>query len=527
MSVEVPFATRFAPNGMVCSVDHLASAAGVAALRDGGSASDAAIAANAVLAVTAQHMCGLGGDLFALVHTGGRAAPEVLNASGRAGSLADPDRLRAEGHTEMPFRGDIRSVTVPGCVDGWMALHERHGRLPLDRLLAPAIGYATDGFPASPLLAAVVPDIAHLEGAGDYTAGGAVRTGQLIRRPGVARTLEAVAREGRTGFYGGELGEGLLALGPDEYTAADLERSNADWVEPIAAEAWGHRLWTVPPNSQGYLTLASAWIADGLPVPDDEDDPCWAHLLVEAARQAGYDRNEVLHEHADGAALVAPDRLASRRAAVSADRTSALGAPAAAGDTMFLCAADADGTAVSLIQSNASGFGSHVIVPGPRIFLHNRGIGFSLEPGHPAEYGSGRRPRHTLSPAMITATDGTLVGPVGTMGGDGQPQILLQVLARLLHGGRSPAHAVGAGRWVLATEGPSGFDTWVDPDRLVVDVEGHAPDWDGGLVERGHRVRRTDPHLAHYGHAHLIVDRGGVWAGAADPRTRIGSVAGY
>ncbi len=527
MSVEVPFATRYAPRGMVGSVDHLASAAGLAALQDGGSAADAAIAANAVLAVTAQHMCGLGGDLFALVHTGGTAPPEVLNASGRAGSLADPDRLRAEGHAEMPFRGDIRSVTVPGCVDGWVELHRRHCRLPLDRLLAPAIGYATDGFPASPLLAAVVSDIAHLEGAADYNAGGPVRTGQLIRRPGVARTLDAVAREGRAGFYGGEFGEGLLNLGPDEFTPADLERSHADWVEPLAADAWGHRLWTVPPNSQGYLTLASAWIADGLPLPDDEDDPRWPHLLVEAARQAGFDRDAVLHEHADGTALVAPDRLSRRRAAISAERASALPVATGAGDTMYLCAVDGDGMAVSFIQSNASGFGSHLIVPGPRIFLHNRGIGFSLEPGHPAEYGPGRRPRHTLSPAMIARSDGTLVGPVGTMGGDGQPQILLQVLARLLHGGRSPAHAIGAGRWVLATEGPSGFDTWVDPDRLVVDVEGHAPDWDAGLVERGHRVRRTDAHLAHYGHAHVIVDRGGVWAGAADPRARIGAVAAY
>src|SRR3954465_4956532 len=144
--------TLHAPGGMVCSVDHLASSAGVAMLRAGGSAADAAIATSAVLAVTTQHMCGMGGDLFALVHHR-RGAPEPLNSSGRAGSGADPDRLRAEGHTEMPFRGDIRSVPVPGCVDGWLALHERHGRLPLADVLGPARDYAAGGFAASPLLA--------------------------------------------------------------------------------------------------------------------------------------------------------------------------------------------------------------------------------------------------------------------------------------------------------------------------------------------------------------------------------------
>src|SRR5437764_3767074 len=152
MPTPTPYVTRHAPTGMVCSVDHLASAAGVAMLRAGGSAADAAIAANAVLAVTAQNMCGMGGDLFALVHTPGDDTPAALNASGRAGSGADPDRLRAEGHTEMPAAMDIRCVPVPGCVDGWIALHDAYGRLPLADVLAPAIGYATNGFPPSPTL---------------------------------------------------------------------------------------------------------------------------------------------------------------------------------------------------------------------------------------------------------------------------------------------------------------------------------------------------------------------------------------
>nr|MBA3655687.1 gamma-glutamyltransferase [Actinomycetota bacterium] len=191
MPTAAPFTTRHAPTAMVCSVDHLASEAGVAMLRAGGNAVDAAIAANAVLTVTAQHMCGLGGDLWALVHRPGDDAPAVLNASGRAGSGADPDRLRAEGHTAMPATMDIRAVPVPGCVDGWAALHERFGRLPMADLLAPARGYAVDGFPPSPMLRNAIAAIAHLPEAADFTAGGT-----LLRRPGVARALAAIAERG-------------------------------------------------------------------------------------------------------------------------------------------------------------------------------------------------------------------------------------------------------------------------------------------------------------------------------------------
>ena len=217
----VPFTpTVHAPAGLVCSADHLASSAGLAMLGRGGSAVDAAIAANAVLAVADPHLCGMGGDLFALVHDG-PGPPVALDAAGRAGSGADPARLRAEGHTAMPFRGDIRSVTVPGCVDGWCALHERFGRLPLAEVLGPAITYAEDGYPASLLLAFVAPMVAEVPGVEDW-ATRPVADGQLLRRPRTAAALRAVAREGRDGFYGGAFGEGLLALGAGEFDAEDL-----------------------------------------------------------------------------------------------------------------------------------------------------------------------------------------------------------------------------------------------------------------------------------------------------------------
>jgi len=516
-----PFATTLAPNGMVCSVDHLASSAGVAMLRAGGSAVDAAVAASAVLAVTSQHMCGMGGDLFALVHTPGDPAPACLNASGRSGSGADPDRLRAEGHVTMPYRGDIRSTPVPGCVDGWLVLHERYGRLALADVLEPARRYAADGFPPSPLMRLATALVADLPGGDDYRDVGAV-----IRRPGVARALEAIVKDGRAGFYEGEFGSGLIELGGGEYQSSDLAEPNADWVEPLALDAWGHRLWTVPPNSQGYLTLAAAWIADGLDLPTDPARDRWAHLLIEAARQAAFDRVEVLHEHADGRALLAPERLSPRRDAIDDDRASVVAGSHRDGGTMYMCAVDGDRMGVSFIQSNAADFGAHVFEPNTRISLQNRGTGFSLEPGHPAEYGPRRRPPHTLAPALVTRLDGSLAMTIGTMGGDSQPQIVLQLLARILHAGETPGDAMAAPRWDLHSRDGGGFDTWDDPAEIDVRLEEGAPrPWWDGLVQRGHTV--VEHRAWSMGHAHVIAEQDGVLAGAADPRTRTGAATGY
>jgi gamma-glutamyltranspeptidase/glutathione hydrolase len=261
---------------MVSTIDPLATRAGVDAMAAGGNAVDAAIAANSVLAVTAQHMCGLGGDLFALVHTG-TGPPACLNASGRAGSGADPAGLLAEGFTSMPHRDDVRSVPVPGCIDGWWALHQRFGSLPMADLLAPAIRLATDGFAASALLAHAAGRIRDVHGAQDFA--GLTGPGSLVTRPGVAAVLRSLAEGGRDGVYLGAFGEELLAVGDGEYTPSDLDMPGADWVDPLGLEIWGHRVWTVPPNSQGYLALAAARIAEGLDLPGEED-PLRAHLLV-------------------------------------------------------------------------------------------------------------------------------------------------------------------------------------------------------------------------------------------------------
>src|SRR4051794_4605412 len=390
-----PLSTTRAPGGMVASADQLATQAGMAILAQGGNAVDAAIATNAAIAVTGPHMCGMGGDLLALIHDGHGVL--ALNASGRAGAGSDAARLRAEGFTEMPFRHDIRTVTVPGCVDGWCALHERLGRLPLTDVLQPAIRLADEGFPASPLL---VASVAMLDARARETlhelSSQAHHTGAPIRRPGAARALQAIADRGRDGFYLGEFGTGLRRLGGGLYSEDDLATPGATWVSPLARHAFGTTLHTIPPNSQGYLILGAALLVDQLDLPDDPDDPRWAHLTIEAATVASCERPHVLHDAADGEALL--DEIAGwvgRVDRVGASRRAVAGLE---GDTTYLCAVDEDRLGVSLITSNASGFGSWLIEPSTHINLHNRGLGFCLDADPPAEFTAGRRPPHTLSP---------------------------------------------------------------------------------------------------------------------------------
>jgi len=506
--------------GVVCSVDPHVSGIGREVLANGGNAVDAAIAAGAALTVVAPHLCGLGGDLFALVHVPGEAEPAYLNASGRAGSGADPEGLRAEGHRAMPFRGDVRSTTVPGCVDGWFALHERYGTRPMDELLAPAIALASGGWPATAMLAKAGNTVAGVAGAEDLVG---LDAGGTVRRERTAGALRAAAEGGRDGFYLGDFGQGLIELGKGLFSEADLAASQADWEAPLSVEAFGHRVWSAAPNSQGYLLLLALSIADRLELPVDAGDPLWAHYLVEASRQAGYDRPERLFEGADVADLLAA--AGERAARISADRKAEVPVRQSAGGTTYMAVLDGNGMGVSYIQSNAAGFGTWLFEPRTGIGLQNRGTGFSLEPGHPAEFGPGKRPPHTLVPALVTRADGSLRLVAGSMGGDSQPQIVAQLIARVLHSGESVEAAVGAPRWRLHP-GETGFGTWDGPYEIDVELEGGSPEaWAGGLRERGFAVADAEAGSG-FGHAHLIeIDEGGHAEGAADPRAETGTVA--
>lgn len=519
--------TRYAPGGGVAAAHHLAAAAGVVMLDGGGNAADAAVAAGAVMAVVAPHMCGLGGDLFAVVRWPGQPTA-ALNASGRAGSGADAAVLRGEGLTRMPFEHDARAVTVPGCVDGLIALHSRYGSLDLSELLAPAQQLASGGFPVSAGLAEASDWLHAPDREAAFGTEALLESGRRLRVPGVARALAAIASHGRSGFYQDTAGPDLLAMGGGLFSQEDLDMQQADWIEPLGLGVFGRTLWTVPPNSQGYLALSGAWIAEQAGIPGDPQDGAWAPLLVESARQAAFDRPAVLHEGADGQALLAPERLEPRAAAVLQSSSGDLADFYQPGGTTYICTVDSSRAGVSLIMSNAADFGSHLVLPSSGIFLHNRGMGFSLEPGHPAEYAPGRRPPHTLSPLLVTDASGSLDTVLGCMGGDAQPQILLQLLARLFGAGQEPADAVAAPRWALSREPTNGFDVWNSADPLVVRLESDAPPgWSAALRERGYQVVEDHPGDPVFGHAQVIqVTDDGLLAGAADPRAGDGAFAG-
>jgi gamma-glutamyltranspeptidase/glutathione hydrolase len=513
---------------MVSTVDALATQAGIDMLRRGGTAVDAAIAANAVLTVTLPNQCGLGGDLFALISTPGGGV-QTMTAAGRAGSGATAESLRSEGHSRMPLE-DPRSVTMPGCVDGWISLHSRHGRLPMAEVLEQAIRYAEDGFPVSVFAAAAISKRASTSpDAAAMTADGELRGGHMTTRPGAARVLRAIATGGRTAVFEGEFGAGLLAMQGSPFTRDDLAVDQSAWTDAIHVDAFGARLWTASPPSQGYITLGAAVIADHAGLGIDPESPEWAHLLVEAIRQASWDRPASLYDGADSAELLSEARLRPRASAILRDRTTPLGDAYRPGGTTFLGVVDAEGMAVSLIQSNCMSFGSGIVAGSTGIWLQNRGIGFSLEPGSPAELTPGRRPPHTLAPVVVTNPDGSLRAVMGTRGGDSQPQVVLQLLARILLSGQDPAEAVAAGRWILRGTGDeTSFDTWGYGGDVRVVLEGQAPGpWSDGLRSRGHVVEEAGSFGHAFGHAQVIVSERGVLFAAADPRSTSGSAAGY
>jgi gamma-glutamyltranspeptidase/glutathione hydrolase len=370
-------------------------------MESGGNAVDAAVAINAALGVVRPTDCGIGGDLFVLVHRPGDSVPTVLNASGRAGAGAST-ALREEGIDVMPYQHRA-TVTVPGCVDGWLALLERFGSWPLCRLLQPAIRLAEGGFVVSPEMALNFESISGLVGSQPsafefYQGGSAPSAGSLLTRPALAATLRGIAAHGRDGFYAGGVAAAIEQATGGVLTASDLTANRPDWVTAERLDVLGETAWTVPPNSQGYITLATLGIFDQLGAPRSFTDPDFHHLLIEAYRAAAWDRGVHLadpdHMTISGADLLHPLRLAERAFAITSQSARWPAPSPLPGGTAYLCAVDADGMGVSFMQSNFAGIGSGISAGDTGVWLHNRGAGFSLEPGHPNELvaGKGRRP---------------------------------------------------------------------------------------------------------------------------------------
>jgi gamma-glutamyltranspeptidase/glutathione hydrolase len=515
-----PQGWQFQTYGAAVVTPHaLASQAAMTAMARGGNAVDAALAADAVLGVVAPETCGIGGDLFALVHRDGADRPQVLNASGRAGEGADPEKLRTAGHTIMP-PFDAQAVTVPGCVDGWMALHERFGQMDWPDILEPSIGLARHGFPASAELAAALTArqdrlTAQTASEGLFPQGRPPGVGARLTRPGLASTLSDIAANGRAGFYQAKAGTEIVAATGGILTEKDLAKTSAEWVEPLAVEVFGLTGWTTPPNSQGYLTLASAALYELLQAPSDPEDPTSWHLAIEAYRAMAADRGEVLcdagYAPVPPAELVSSGRLVRSLAQIDRDRAAVLAArPPAPGGTAYLCVVDAEGLGVSFIQSNFMGIGSGIGAGKAGFFLHNRGAGFDLRRGHPNELAPGKRPLHTLSPSIWTA-GGRLAGLLGTRGGDYQPQLLLQMAIRVFGARLAPGAAQTRPRWMVPPGQSSGSE---------VAVEAHAPaEVVKGLERRGHRVTVRHETQHGWGPVSVItIDENGLRTAAADPR---------
>ncbi|HSJ28565.1 MAG TPA: gamma-glutamyltransferase, partial [Acidimicrobiia bacterium] len=446
-------------------------------------------------------------------------AVSALNSSGWAGSNASAAALREDGLTAIPQHHPA-AVTIPGCVAGWFELHDRHGRLPMGELLAPAIALGREGFPASTEYSRATTRMArflseHEQGAQLLVDGRPPRRGDRVRRPNLADTLERVAEEGPTAIYEGSVAQAISDAVSGMITAEDVAAYSPDWVTPLSLDVFGVTGWTIPPNSQGYLTLATLHLFESMGPGEDPASPHWAHLLIESYRAIVAERDDVVsdpaHTPLPDHELLSADRLERFARDIDLERASVRKAPSARpGGTSYLCTVDAEGMGVSFIQSNFRGIGSGFGAGGAGFVLHDRGGGFDLRPGHPNEIAPGKRPLHTLSPSLWTS-GGRLRAVLGTRGGHQQPQLVAQVAALVFGAGRTPGMAQHAPRWTISEIGAA---------ESVVEVEsGTSPQVVEGLARRGHSVRVQAERMPGWGPVSLIeLDETGLRTAAADPR---------
>ena len=523
--------TVYAPSGVIATSQPLASAAGLEVLRTGGNAIDAAVAAAAVLSVTEPHMTGIGGDMFAIVWLANEQKLVALNASGRAGSLMTRETLQARGFRAGSQQGAM-SVTVPGALAGWDMLLRTHGRRTLAQVLQPAITYARDGFPLSPIIAEQWADQTEFlqrdsAAAATYLPeGSAPKAGKWFRNPDYARTLQAIADSGIATFYGGSLGARIVARLSELdgfLTLDDLKRNEPTWVTPISVPFRGYRVWELPPNNQGIAALEMLRILETYDLAAMEHNSApYLHHLIEAKKLAYADLDRFVGDadHLDMPAeeMLTDEFIAERRSHMNATRAQERVDPGplrTKSETIYLAVADAEGNMVSFINSIYDYFGSGIVVPGTGFALHNRGAGFTLAPGRPNTAAPGKRPFHTLIPGFVTRTvngrDEAYMS-FGLMGGGVQAQGHVQFLLNHFVFGMDVQAAIDAARFRhydgqrVALEPPIGDDA-----RAALAAMGHE------LIERPTIV---------FGGAQAIVRLQRGFAAGSDPR-KDGLAVGY
>jgi gamma-glutamyltranspeptidase / glutathione hydrolase len=515
--------------GIVATSQTLASQAGADILRRGGNAVDAAIAANAVLSVAEPMMNGIGGDLFAIVYVSKEQKLYGLNASGWSGRSSTIDGLKERGITgKIPGRS-VHSVTVPGAVAGWQALHDKFGKLPLPAILAPAIYYASEGVPVAELVSKVwasagQPFVTQPGFAAVFmSAGHAPSTGQVFRDGDLAGSLRSIAAQGANAFYRGVIAEKMVAFLKEQGSfldAGDFAQYQPEWVDPLSTTYRGWKVYELPPNGQGIAALLMLNIMEKFPLGKYGSNSAEAlHVMIEAKKLAYADLQRYIGDPRF-AKIPVPEllskHLASERARlIQNDRAACGAAPSELGkhlarigkDTTYLTTIDRDGNIVSLIQSNYSAFGVGLVAPGTGFALQNRGALFSLDKNSPNALGPRKRPLHTIIPAFMEK--GEMRIGFGIMGGFNQPQAHAQFVANVVDFGMNIQAALDAARFTKLTF--EGCDVMME-SRIPADVRQK-------LSAKGHKISVLNGYSANMGRGNAVMtDGSGVKYGASDPR---------
>jgi gamma-glutamyltranspeptidase/glutathione hydrolase len=523
-----------ARNGMVASSQPLASLAGLEVLKRGGNAIDAAITMAAVLNVTEPMMTGIGGDMFALVYWSKTKELKGLNASGRCPRALTLDHFKKKGLRRVPIDG-MEPITVPGAFDGWVTLAEKYGTMKLGELLQPAIELAENGFPVMEKTAedweSEVERLKRNKAAADnyLIDGRAPKPGEIFTQKNLARTLRVLARGGRDAFYKGEIAKAIVDYCQQNggfLSMRDFAEHRSDWVEPISTDYRGYTVYEIPPSGQGLTALLTLNILEGFDLQSlAADQDRYYHTMIEATKLAFADRNRYIADPAFSKVpvqeLLSKEYAASRRKLIDPDKAMDAPVPGTIlnhGDTTYFTVVDKDRNAVSFINSLFELFGSGIVAGDTGIPLQDRGAGFSLEPEHPNVLQPGKRPFHTLIPAMVFK-GGRLFMSYGVMGGAIQPQGHVQVLSNMIDLGMGLQQAVEAPRF-----------RYYDRDRVLLEEEMGA-EVIKRLRERGHN-RSGAPGITALrgvmggGQAIMIDFATGALIGASDPR-KDGLALGY